>query len=883
MRLSEIFLVRLSEFFTAAVLLLTAYLVFCKAVRNGVDAYCRRREGFFSPRLVLFLCQESGDQLISDLSPRRPGDRAVLLKLLLEGAENVSGEMTARLVDVFERYGFVRDAIRRLRSPRWWIRAEAAYQLGVMKSSTAVPALEEALQGSTVSVSTMASRALAGIQGMNAFPAIITHVKDASRWASHDMADILIAMGPDICAPLSERLETLSIEGQRMAIDILGYFHKPEMGASLLRFVNSPDLEIRARSVKALGAIGDLTALPQLLIRLEDAAWQVRLLTCIALGTLEDPSTVPDLVRRLRDRKLRVRVAAAQTLLRLGAEGKEALQEECRFSKGPTREWLRNFLVGFMLLLGFSSIPPSAEAALVQEGRTSITWQDWIPPAVLQLSARAMDYPAARLVKRGVLGWLAYRRQNHLPAILRNFLYFYDHTVIVYFALLNMSYVVLFFISYFSITQHLRRARVPFSRGLLHSPMVPPISVLVPAYNEEGVIVESVRSFLTLRYRQYEVIVINDGSKDRTLQRLQTAFELQYVKKPNPGYLPCAGIRGVYESPLYPNLIVIDKANGGKSDALNAGVNYSRYPLFCTVDADSILEPEALLRVVKPFTQDPLMVAVGGVVRIANGNKIRGGSMEHIRLPTRILPLIQIVEYMRAFFSGRMGWSALDSLLLISGAFGLFHKDTAIRCGGYRTDTVGEDMDLVVRMHRTLREEGIPYKMLFIPDPICWTEAPEDLKILASQRNRWQRGLAQTLVTHAVMLFNPRYGVVGLVAYPYYVFFELLGPIIELGGYLAMTLSILLLPIDLRFVELFFLAAILFGALLSVGAVLLEEMSFHRYPRVRHLLTLVVVAFFENFGYRQINAWWRFKGLFQAFDKKLTWGVMTRKGFEGTA
>jgi len=470
-----------------------------------------------------------------------------------------------------------------------------------------------------------------------------------------------------------------------------------------------------------------------------------------------------------------------------------------------------------------------------------------------------------------------------LFALLSPLFVFYDHAVLIYFVLLNTFYVLLFIVSILHLIQNDRREQIPFSRSFLKSPMMLPVSILVPAYNEDKVIVDSLRSLLALHYSLFEVIVVNDGSKDRTLEVLRQAFDLSRVNRIDPGLLPTQRVRGAYASPSYPNLLVIDKENGGKPDALNCCINLSRSPLFCTVDADSVLEPEALVRVVKPFLRDHTVVAVGGVVRISNGNHIRQGYIKRIRLRGKPIVLFQVIEYLRAFFTGRLGWSGLNSLFIISGAFGVFKKDVVLRCGGYRTDTVGEDMDLVVRMHRLLRDAREAYKMVFIPDPVCWTEAPESWKVLWMQRDRWQRGLAQSLQHQLGMFFNPRYGAIGMVAMPYFVIFEMFGPLVEFGGYVCMTLSMMLGLVNWPFAKLFFAAAVLFGILLSVGAVISEEMSFRRYPKLSHLLILILAAILENFGYRQLNAGWRCWALFKALWGKGNWGTMTRRGFATAA
>lgn len=405
-----------------------------------------------------------------------------------------------------------------------------------------------------------------------------------------------------------------------------------------------------------------------------------------------------------------------------------------------------------------------------------------------------------------------------------------------------------------------------------------PISVIVPAYNEAATIITSTRAMLQLEYPDYEVLVINDGSRDETLQKLIDEFHLQPFPEAYRQRVPCRNVRGVYGSPRYPSLRVIDKENGGsKADAMNAGINACRYPIICVVDADSILQPDSLRRAVRPFLEDPDVVAAGGTVRIANGCDVRGGFLEKVGLPRNFLALVQVVEYLRAFLFGRMGWDHLNSVLIVSGAFGIFDKETVVRVGGYRADTIGEDMELILRMHRLLRQEGRRYRITFVPDPICWTDAPEDPGTLAKQRIRWQHGLGESLTLHRDLLFQRRGGAVSWLAMPFFYAFELFGPAVELAGYVFMTVAGLAGWIPWETTGIFFLLALGLGVLLSTSALVLEEMSFHVYPRARDLLKLFVVAIVENFGYRQLTVWWRLKGLFGWLRGRAPeWGEMKR-------
>jgi cellulose synthase/poly-beta-1,6-N-acetylglucosamine synthase-like glycosyltransferase len=455
----------------------------------------------------------------------------------------------------------------------------------------------------------------------------------------------------------------------------------------------------------------------------------------------------------------------------------------------------------------------------------------------------------------------------------------YNQLVLAYFFLINTQYLVLMVVGFLETRRALHEMQWRDVRRLMRSPLTPPISVIAPAFDEEANIAVSVRSLLMLNYPEYEVIVVNDGSRDGTLRVLVEQFGLEPIPRSFEYAVPCRPVRAVYESPGHPNLVVVDKENGGKADALNAGLNLSLYPLFCAIDADSVLEDDALLRVVRPFVEDPgVTVATGGIIRIANGSRVRSGRLVDVRLPRRFLPLVQIVEYLRAFLFGRMGWSAINGLLIISGAFGLFDKRAAVLAGGYAHDTVGEDMELVVRMHRRLREQRIPYRVRFVPDPVCWTEAPESLRVLQRQRNRWHRGLIDTLWRHRPMLGRARYGAIGLVAMPAFVLFELVGPLIELSGYLIVPLCWLLGILDTRFMVLFLVLAILYSILLSIAAVLLEDLAFRRYPRARDLALLVLVGVLENLGYRQATAWWRVRAFWDYWRGDLGWGRMERRG-----
>jgi cellulose synthase/poly-beta-1,6-N-acetylglucosamine synthase-like glycosyltransferase len=419
---------------------------------------------------------------------------------------------------------------------------------------------------------------------------------------------------------------------------------------------------------------------------------------------------------------------------------------------------------------------------------------------------------------------------------------------------------------------------VPALRRTIRSPLAPPISIIVPAYNEEAGIVDSVRSLLALDYPATEIVVLSDGSTDGTVDRMIETFDLRPAYRPTPPFLDHKPVRGVYVPRGRLRLILIDKDNGGKADSMNAGANFARFPLVCFIDADSMLEQDALVKAAIPFVEDPLRtVATGGVIRIANGCRIAQGRVVEAALPRSRLAMFQVVEYLRAFLAARTGWSAVNGLLIISGAFGLFRKDAVIAADGFSTDTMGEDMELVVRLHRTMRELGRDYRIVYVPDPVCWTEAPENVGNLRSQRRRWQQGTLETLWAHRRMLFNPRYRAAGLLSMPSMLIFEVIGPIIELAGYVVSVVAALTGVISPSTFIAFFALAFLYGMVLSLGAVVLEDAAFGRNPRWSDLGRILLYSVAENLGYRQVTHVWKLEAFWRLW-RGGGWGTMERKG-----
>ncbi|QEE49786.1 glycosyltransferase family 2 protein [Flavobacterium alkalisoli] len=453
---------------------------------------------------------------------------------------------------------------------------------------------------------------------------------------------------------------------------------------------------------------------------------------------------------------------------------------------------------------------------------------------------------------------------------------------LVYAVVICSGYTFAALFSFLEIKEYKRIYNLPSEEvAMLQSSTLPPVSILAPAYNEEANVVENVRSMLTLNYPSYEIVVINDGSKDNTLQRLVETFSMVKDESLRYNSIPTQEVRGVYTSTIkaYKNLTVIDKANGGKADALNAGINNCKHDLICCIDVDCILENDALLKLVKPFlNNEKTVIASGGIIRVANSCIIEDGRIIEVRLPDKFVARAQILEYFRAFLMGRMAWSRLDGLLLISGAFGMFDKKIAIEAGGYNHKTVGEDMELLVRMRRMMRNKKIPYTVGFIPDPLCWTEVPQQWKVLHRQRNRWTRGTMETLWMHRKMMFNPKYKVLGMLSTPYWMFFEWLAPIIEFFGILFIILLYVLGLLNWTIFLSFFALVYFFSVLYSITAIFFEEYSFQQYKKPKYIFRLIGTAFAEPLFYHPFVMWAAIKGNIDLIRGKKTWGAMSRTG-----
>lgn len=455
-----------------------------------------------------------------------------------------------------------------------------------------------------------------------------------------------------------------------------------------------------------------------------------------------------------------------------------------------------------------------------------------------------------------------------------------NQTLFWYYLATNLAYLAMLIIALKTSARHQRRLESHRLSWFKDTPMTPPITIIAPAHNEEASIRVAVRNLLDLDYPQLEIIVVNDGSADRTLEELRDEFRLRAVRAVYVAEVKSAPIRGLYRSDVDSRLLVVDKdAGGSKADAVNAGLNAATSPYVCIVDSDSVLERDALLRIMVPILENPKrVVAVGGIIRVLNGSEIKNGQLRRVRLPRKSIEAIQVIEYLRAFLIGREAWAQGNMLTIISGAFGLFRTDLVRAVGGYRARSIGEDMDVVARMHRHLREKKADYEIRFVPDPMCWTEVPSDLRSLARQRARWQKGLLDVLWPNRDMLFRPRYGRIGCFALPYLWLFELFAPIMEAVGIATIILAASLGVLSREFFLQFLIFGYAFATVISIGSVLQEEVTYKRYNDWKDVVRLVSYCFFEHFPYRQLHMIWRLQGLWQYLRGDHEWRPLKRKG-----
>jgi len=460
-----------------------------------------------------------------------------------------------------------------------------------------------------------------------------------------------------------------------------------------------------------------------------------------------------------------------------------------------------------------------------------------------------------------------------------------NHALFWYYLASNIAYLVMLAVALKTSAAHQHRLQSHRLGWIKESPLAPPITIIVPAHNEEGSIRVAVRNLLELDYPELEFIVVNDGSQDRTLVEMREAFRLRSVRPLEVTDVKSAPVRGLYRSSVDLRLLVVDKEPGGsKADAVNAGLNAATSPYVCVVDADSVLERDALLRIMVPVLADPKrVVAVGGIIRVVNGSGIANGQLTRIRLPRKGIEVIQVIEYLRAFLIGREAWGQGNMLTIISGAFGVFRTDLVRAVGGYRPNAIGEDFDLVARLHKHLLEKRAAYRIDFVPDPMCWTEVPSDLKSLGRQRARWHKGLIDVLWLTRGMLFRRRYGRIGSFALPYLWVFEFAAPVIEIVGIVTIVLAAVLGVLSRAFFLQFLIFGYAFATVISIGSVLQEEITYKRYNDWQDVVRLVSYCFLEHFPYRQMHMFWRLQGIWQYLRGNNAWAPLKRKGLQSAS
>lgn len=466
-----------------------------------------------------------------------------------------------------------------------------------------------------------------------------------------------------------------------------------------------------------------------------------------------------------------------------------------------------------------------------------------------------------------------------MSVVLNYLMIFFGGIILIYMAAVIITYSSMLIFAFYDLRKQYQLDRSRLDEDYIDVIYAKPISIIVPAYNEEVGIIDSVQSLLSLQYPQTELIIVNDGSTDQTQQIVIEQFQMKRVHKAIREQIKTNPILQIYHSEIHHNLWLIEKENGGKADALNAGINVASYPYFCSIDGDSILDEKSLLRVMRPIIMSKEeVIAAGGNIRIANGHNVQLGAIFQVRLSNNILVVMQIIEYLRAFMMGRIALGKFNLLLIISGAFSIFSKKWVIEVGGYSTQMIGEDMELVVKLHRLLKERKLKKRIEFVPDPVCWTEAPQDLSVLRKQRRRWHQGLIESLWKHRKMTLNPKYGAIGMISFPYYWLIECLGPIIELGGYFYIVIAFFFGSIYYEFAILLSLLFILYGSVFSAASILLDAWSMNTYPNMKDVFRLILVSLTEVFWYRPLSLIWRCEGIIKFILKRKDWGNMTRVG-----
>lgn len=854
------------------------------------------------------------------------------------------------VVAVIARCGLEKRFVGMLRQRQSYKRIKAAVHLAVLPGSRCVEALEQALKSERDwQVRLYLCSALAEHRSPSSIPFIVNTIYGAPLWYRNKVSVLLHAYEQAFHAYLPALFARKEIEVQALITDFAAVYVADDLRDYLLRHTASDNRDIAYRSVRALGTLypeqidndaffhhpdpvvrnivleamanfpSEATLHRALSLLTDEKSGEHAVMAVSNMARLE-PRYLPFLLTVFHDTEEYLKRQALAKVL------SNRIEHLLLGLLSPQGQRLRP-LIGEIIasgkvngVIGFlnknrnreleNEILPLVKAAIGQHEEIKREFSLYLDERMLEKIAcvRVSETAAPRDVRQelgkklflvafllpaiGTLPFFYLVRhwpelyaltwQEHLQAFVVTFNYFIGY----YSFGINSIYLLLLCCSFFGIRRQKRFWKIKSDSFLFTPRMIPSVSIIAPAYGEEATIVDNVHSLLNLKYPNYELIVVNDGSKDETLNCLIRHFNLEKVDRVLAQRLKTKPIRGIYVNKDIPKLVVIDKANGGKADSLNAGINLSKKEYFCGIDADSLLEQKALLRLASlAVDAKNEAVALGGNIFPVNGCRVTNGMIVEWQLPSNFWARLQTVEYLRAFMAGRIGWAYLKSLMIISGAFGLFKKDRVIDIGGYMTsserfqrDTVGEDMELVVRLTRNLHEKQVPHAILYGYNANCWTEVPEKLAVLERQRDRWQRGLLDIIAFHRKLLFNPAYGRAGMVAMPYFLLFEMVGPLLEIQGYFMVVVAFCLGMLEINVALLLFAGSVLLGILVSVYSLLLAEQDVQYYS-AKEVSVLILTALVENFGVRQLISFWRISGYLHSLNTDKGWGTMVRKGF----
>ncbi|MFC1481757.1 HEAT repeat domain-containing protein [Candidatus Neomarinimicrobiota bacterium] len=866
----------------------------------------------------------------------------------------ISEELRLKILDYLVWRKRDRHYIKRLRSISRFRRTEAATVLGYFIGADIHDALVEALSREKhYSIRLFFANALADIGQAESIPHLIASLVGAPEWYQKKIHVSLAQFGqlfyryiPAIIHQQDKEIESLIIHfaAEYVAEDLKDYLiektgsddtavshaaigalsHMYPMTLDSEQFLTHPDPGIRIVAVKALGRQPSQDTIIRLLRLLGDEEIREAAILAVSEILLGRPKHISLISKRFRlEQDQSVRSALAQILANrieyflvnitgrdrllikdllkdvlllhqtsnvigfLNRNHNREIENEILIIVREVGELDQELLDEFRTYLDDRILKKLKQDRLAASAKKKDEKREKIKLFILYtiLFCAIVSFPGLYLLRRGdMLG--SWTFTQHLTQYVIDINYYLAY----YFASTNGINLLLLLFSLIGVVQQANYWRVKKLTTMFKNRMLPSITIIAPAYCEEASILESTNSLLNLQYPDYELIVVNDGSGDQTLNSLIDYYHLERVDYVIDTKIETMPVRGVYINKALPKLKVVDKTNGGKADSLNVGINISNKEYFCGIDADSLLESDALLKVTSPILDsDEESIASGGNILPVNGCAVDKGMLTSIGMPTNQVARYQTIEYLRAFMAGRVGWSYINSLLIISGAFGLFKKDRVIEAGGYLTsmgqfqkDTVGEDMELVVRLSRHMRSNKIKHRIHYAYNANCWTEVPEDMDILGRQRDRWHRGLIDILIFHRKLLFNPNFGRVGLVAMPYFFIFECIGPLFEVQGYVMVILAAILGLLNAKLALFLFVTAILMGVVVSVFSLLMAGEIVYKF-RKREILMMIFYAIIENFGFRQISSFWRFTGFINSMKRPKGWGKMVRKGFASKA